>query len=42
MTKMKHKMIIEFSAVMAQDVNFYEIARKHLIKGLAKEAAKKI
>lgn len=41
MTKMKRKMMIEFSAVMAQDVNFYEIARKHLIKGLAKEAAKK-
>lgn len=41
MTKIKHKMMIEFSAVMAQDVNFYEIARKYLIKGLAKAAAEK-
>lgn len=41
MTKRKHTMMIEFSAVMSQDVNFYEIARKHLIKGLAKEATEK-
>lgn len=41
MTKIKHIMAVEFSAVMAQDVNFYEIARKYLIKGLAKEAVEK-
>lgn len=41
MSKQKNIIAVGFSSIMAQDVNFYEIARKYLIKGLAKAAAKK-
>lgn len=41
MSKQKYTMMVELSAVMAQDVIFYEIARKHLIKGLAEKSVEK-